>query len=104
MITVALGGRVAEEIFFSKITTGASDDLKKCTQIATAMITEYGMSPALGTLNYSIEQGYQKNYSDHTNQIIDEEISRIINKSYRACREILETRREFIEKLAERLL
>jgi ATP-dependent Zn protease len=55
MITVALGGRVAEEIFFGKITTGASDDLKKCTQIATAMITEYGMSPVLGTLSYSTE-------------------------------------------------
>ena len=58
MITVALGGRIAEEIFFGKITTGASDDLKKCTQIATAMVTDYGMSPQLGTLNYTIEQGY----------------------------------------------
>lgn len=67
MITVALGGRVAEELFFQKITTGASDDLKKCTQIATAMITEYGMSTELGCLNYATENGYQKNYSDHTN-------------------------------------
>lgn len=67
MITVALGGRIAEEIFFGRITTGASDDLKKCTQIATAMITEYGMSPQLGTLNYTVEQGYSKNYSDLTN-------------------------------------
>lgn len=58
MITVALGGRVAEELFFGKITTGASDDLKKCTQIASAMITEYGMSPQLGTLNYSTDQGF----------------------------------------------
>jgi len=58
MITVALGGRVAEELFFGKITTGASDDLKKCTQIASAMITEYGMSPLLGTLNYSTDQGF----------------------------------------------
>lgn len=58
MITVALGGRVAEELFFGKITTGASDDLKKCTQIATAMIAEYGMSKELGPINYSTESGY----------------------------------------------
>ena len=53
MIVVALGGRIAEELFFGKITTGASDDLKKCTQIASGLVTEYGMSPRLGTLNYA---------------------------------------------------
>lgn len=58
MITVALGGRIAEEIFFNRITTGASDDLKKCTQIAQGMVTEYGLSPLLGNLNYSTEGGY----------------------------------------------
>ena len=58
MITVALGGRIAEEIFFGRITTGACDDLKKCTQIASAMITEYGMSKQLGTLRYSNDEGY----------------------------------------------
>ena len=63
MITVALGGRIAEEIFFGKITTGASDDLKKCTQIANGMVTEFGLSPKLGTLNLSVESDYQKNYS-----------------------------------------
>lgn len=104
MITVALGGRVAEELFFGKITTGASDDLKKCTQIATAMITEYGMSKELGCLNYATENGYQKGYSDHTNQIIDAEVNRIINRSYVKCREILEEKQEFIKLLAERLL
>jgi len=63
MITVALGGRIAEELFFDKITTGASDDLKKCTQIASGLVTEYGMSPRLGTLNYATGEGYQKNFS-----------------------------------------
>ena len=58
MITVALGGRIAEELFFGKITTGASDDLKKVTQIASGMVTEYGLSPRLGTLNYATESGY----------------------------------------------
>lgn len=68
------------------------------------MITQYGMSPLLGTINYDTEQGYQKNYSDKTNRVIDEEVSRIINKSYLACREILEVKRDKIEQLAERLL
>lgn len=104
MITVSLGGRVAEEIFFKKITTGASDDLKKCTQIASAMITEYGMSSLLGTLNYSIDQMGEKSYSESTNRLIDEEVSRIINRSYVDCKKILEDKKEFIEKLAERLL
>lgn len=71
MITVALGGRIAEELFFGKITTGASDDLKKVTQIANGMVTEFGLSPKLGTLNYATEGGYQKNYSDKTNRVID---------------------------------
>ena len=53
MITVALGGRIAEELFFGKITTGASDDIKKCTQIAQGIVTEYGMVPSLGTINYN---------------------------------------------------
>ena len=104
MITVALGGRVAEELFFGKITTGASDDLKKCTQIATAMITQYGMSPLLGTINYDTESGYQKSFSDKTNLAIDDEVSRIINQSYVACRQILESKQEKIKQLAERLL
>jgi len=68
------------------------------------MITEYGMSPQLGTLNYSTEQGYQKNYSDLTNQKIDREVSRIINAQYLACREILTANKEKIELLAEKLL
>jgi len=58
MIKVAMGGRIAEELFFGRITTGASDDLKKCTQIASGMVTEYGMSPLLGTLRYSTDEGY----------------------------------------------
>jgi ATP-dependent Zn protease len=68
------------------------------------MITEYGMSPLLGTLNYSLDNDYQKSYSDNTNELIDQEVSRIINQSYKDCRAILEDKKEFIEKLAERLL
>lgn len=54
MITVALGGRIAEEIFFNKITTGASDDIKKCTQIAQGIVTQYGMIDSLGPINYAV--------------------------------------------------
>lgn len=58
MITVALGGRIAEEIFFGKITTGASDDIKKCTQIAQGMVGQYGMTDSLGAIRYASEDGY----------------------------------------------
>merc|ERR1719362_2231646 len=104
MIVVALGGRIAEELFFGKITTGASDDLKKCTQIASGLVTQYGMSPRLGTLNYAQEQGYQKNFSEKTNKVIDEEISRVINECYAKSKTLLAEKREIIEKLAEELL
>ena len=53
MIKVALGGRIAEEIFFNRITTGASDDIKKCTQIAMGIVCQYGMVDKLGAINYS---------------------------------------------------
>ena len=79
MITVALGGRIAEEIFFGKITTGASDDIKKCTQIAQGIVCEYGMVESLGTINYSNEDGYQKQYSEKTAKMIDNEVKNIIN-------------------------
>ena len=58
MITVALGGRIAEEIFFGRITTGASDDIKKCTQIAQGIVCDYGMIDSLGPIKYSMEEGY----------------------------------------------
>ena len=98
MITVALGGRIAEEIFFGKITTGASDDLKKCTQIANGMVTEFGLSPKLGTLNLSTESGYQKGYSQQTNRMIDQEIHRIVNERYGECKALLLEHKDKIEQ------
>ena len=98
MIVMALGGRVAEEIFFGQITTGASDDIKKVTQIATGIVTEYGMSAALGPLNYNVEEGYQKPYSNKTNRLIDEEVRRIIDKAYRRCKEILDEKKHLVQK------
>lgn len=58
LIKTALGGRVAEEIFFNKITTGASDDLKKITQIATGLVTVYGMNDSIGLVSYQGDEGY----------------------------------------------
>lgn len=78
MITVALGGRIAEQIFFNKITTGASDDIKKCTQIAQGIVCDYGMVASLGTINYSAKDGFQKPYSERTGKMIDLEVSNII--------------------------
>lgn len=104
MITVALGGRIAEEIFFGKITTGASDDIKKCTQIAQGIVAEYGMTDSLGTVNYSNQEGYQKAYSERTAKMIDMEVKNIINRQYDECRKLLTERKADVEKLAERLL
>lgn len=103
MIKVALGGRISEEIFFTKITTGASDDLKKCTQIANGIVTTYGMSD-LGRVSYQQEEGYQKPYSENTASKIDEEIRKIIDECYESTRELLLSKRELIENLAEKLL
>ena len=62
------------------------------------MVTEFGLSPRLGTLNYATESGYQKNYSQKTNKIIDEEIHRIVNERYRSCKELLTEHKDAIEK------
>ena len=96
MMVMALGGRVAEEIFFNRITTGASDDIKKVTQIAGALVTQYGMSPVLGCVNYAGEDGYQKSFSEETGSIIDGEIRKIIDNAYARCKIILSEKRDLI--------
>ena len=93
---MALGGRVAEEIFFGQITTGASDDIKKVTQIATGIVSEYGMSAAIGPLSYSFEEGYQKPYSDKTNKQIDVEVRKIIEKAYARCKDLLTDKKDLV--------
>ena len=104
MIVMALGGRCAEEIFFNRITTGASDDIKKCTGIAQGLVTQYGMSEKLGTLSYSVEEGYQKAFSDKTNRTIDEEVKRVIDECYEQSKSLLTDKKELVGKLAEELL
>ena len=97
-MVMALGGRVAEEIFFNRITTGASDDIKKVTQIAAGLVTQYGMSEELGCINYSPEEGYQKSYSDETGAMIDLEIRKIIDRAYNRCKELLSDKKDLVQK------
>jgi len=98
MMVMALGGRCAEELFFNRITTGASDDIKRVTQIAGALVTQYGMSTELGCVNYSAEEGYQKSFSDETGALIDSEVRKIIDTAYTRCKNLLTEKRELVQK------
>jgi len=105
MICTALGGRIAEDLFFGKITTGASDDIKRVTQIAQGLVTVYGMTERLGLVGYHSDSEMPvKPYSEYTNEIIDEEVRRIVNECYERTKELLESKRELISKMAEELL
>lgn len=68
------------------------------------MVTEWGLSPKIGAINCTTEQGHEKSYSQKTNRTIDEEVRRIVNERYAACRTIIEEHRGLVEKLAELLL
>lgn len=105
LMTVALGGRVSEEIFFPSVTVGASDDFKRITGIARAMVCDYGMSPEIGAVRLERQQGsVAKGYSDHTDSIIDQEVSRIIGDAHKRCKELLSSKREAVEAVAKELL
>ena len=105
MIKVALGGRISEEIFFEKVTTGASDDIKKVTQIAQGLVTTYGMNDKIGLVNYSSGgDQYMKSYSDSTNYEIDCEVKKIVDQCYQETKDLLVSKKELIEALAEELL
>ncbi|KAL4454331.1 hypothetical protein ABPG74_012288 [Tetrahymena malaccensis] len=98
-----LGGRVAEEIFFNKITTGAYDDLEKIYKMAHAIITKYGMSERIGYVGLK-EGDYLKSYSDKTNRIVDEEISLMIKEQTERTRQIILSKKDLIQKLSDALL
>ena len=113
-LAVLLGGRTAEEIALSDISTGAQNDLQRATDMARAMVTEFGMSDALGAVNYDgnksrtrfldlpgMERG---NYSEPTAEKIDSEIKRIVTEAHEKARTILSTNREKLEKVTRRLL
>ncbi|XP_069757327.1 mitochondrial inner membrane m-AAA protease component AFG3L2-like isoform X2 [Narcine bancroftii] len=103
-----LGGRVSEQIFFGRITTGAQDDLKKITQSAYAQIVQFGMSEKLGQVSFDLpRQGdvlVEKPYSESTAQIIDEEVRSLIGAASQRTFMLLNKKRQEVEKVAERLL
>lgn len=105
----ALGGRAAEEIVFGKISTGALSDLEKVTKQARAMVTIYGLNDKLGNITYYDSQnnddyGFSKPYSEKTAQVIDEEISKIIEAQYIRAKELLTKHKEKLSRLADLLL
>ncbi|UPO87744.1 ATP-dependent zinc metalloprotease FtsH [Niallia sp. Man26] len=113
-ITGLLGGRVAEDIVFGEVSTGAHNDFQRATNIARKMVTEYGMSEKLGPLQFGQAQGGQvflgrdlnneQNYSDAIAYDIDQEIQRIIKESYERAKTILTENREKLNLIAETLL
>ena len=98
-IQVSLGGRIAEELIFGDVTTGASQDIKQATALAKSMVMQYGMSEKVGLVNYGSEGdeifigrdfGQTKSYGEHMATIIDEEVKRIIDDCYAKAKEIIE--------------
>ena len=103
----ALGGRVAEEIFFGRITTGAQDDLQKVTEMAYAQIVHYGMNPMVGNVSFNINeigQWHVKPYSEQTAHLIDEEVRKLIAAAHKCTQELLTKHKNDVEKLAKSLL
>lgn len=108
-ICATLGGRAAEEITFGKISTGALSDLEKITKQAYAMITYYGLNPKVGNLSFydssgQSEYSFQKPYSEKTAQVIDEEVSKMIESAYERTKLILRQNQDKLKQLAELLL
>ena len=113
MIATALGGRVAEEIVFGEITTGASNDLQQVTRMARAMVTQYGMSNELGLRVYGEKQelvflgreiSEQRDYSDAIAEQIDAEVRRIIDEAHHLATEILTQNRDKLDLISQKLL
>lgn len=112
-IMVALGGRIAEEIIFDDITTGASSDIKQATEIARRMVTRYGMSDHIGTINYDDEGddvfigrdlAHTKAYSEQTAGRIDEEVKAIVDDCYQKAKEVILTHEDVLHRCSALLL
>lgn len=105
-MAMTLGGRVSEEIHFNSVTSGASDDFKKVTAMASNMVLRWGMSPKVGWLNYadSNESQYSKPFSEKTGELIDREVRRIIDEAHDKCKKLLLSKMPEIEKVAQELL
>ena len=112
-LCILVGGRVAEEIIFGDISTGAQNDLQKATDIARSMVTEYGMSDKLGLVTYEKERSpfllgegkrLAKEYSEETARDIDAEVARLVEKAHERARRLLTDKREQLEMVSQKLL
>jgi cell division protease FtsH len=113
-LAVLLGGRSAEEIAFGEVSTGAQNDLQRATDIARAMVTEFGMSESLGAVSYNDRSGARfldmpfmserSNHSEETAQKIDAEVKRIIGDAHNSARQVLRERKDILAELSQRLL
>jgi cell division protease FtsH len=112
-VAVLFGGRIAEELFMNQMTTGASNDFQRATDLARRMVTQWGMSDVLGTMVYGEEEGEvflgrsvttHKNMSEATMQTVDKEIRRILDDQYALARRLLEENRDKVEAMAAALL
>jgi cell division protease FtsH len=112
-IAVLFGGRIAEEVFMGQMTTGASNDFERATDMARRMVTQWGMSDSMGPMVYGENEGEvflgrsittHKNVSEATMQKVDVEIRRIIDQQYALARKIIEENRDKIEVMAKALL
>jgi cell division protease FtsH len=108
-LTAALGGRASEHVNFGKISTGALNDLEKVTKQAFNMVAYFGLNDKIGNISYydstgQQEYSFQKPYSEKTAQIIDQELSLLVEKAYQRAIEIIKENKSKVEKLASLLL
>lgn len=113
-IMVSFGGRIAEELIFGDITTGASADIKQATQTAQAMVVKYGMSEKVGLINYEVNSeeevflgrdlGHARNYSEKVAAVIDKEVRRIMDECYQEAKLIIESHIDVLHRCAAALL
>ncbi len=112
-IMVSLGGRIAEELIFGDVTTGASQDIKQATKVARAMVTQYGMSERVGLVDYGDDEdevfigrdlAHTKSYGESVATAIDEEVKRIVDECYAKAKKIIEAHRGILEGCCELLL
>lgn len=112
-IMVALGGRIAEELIFHDVTTGASQDIKQATSVARAMVTQYGMSDAVGMINYGNDGdevfigrdlAHARSYGEHVASVIDSEVKRIIDECYDKAKKIIMDHEDVLHRCCELLI
>ncbi|XP_056137381.1 AFG3-like protein 1 [Lampris incognitus] len=103
-----LGGRVAEQVFFEKVTTGAQDDLKKVTQSAYAQVVQFGMSEKVGQVSFELprqgEMLMEKPYSEATAELIDQEVREMVDQAYQRTLELISEKKDLVEMVGKRLL